>query len=87
MARYEILLRQSVLKKDLAKIPKADTQRIIEAIRALAENPRPSGVEKLSGQEQYRIRQGNYRIVFSIQDEERTVWIVKVGHRRDVYRR
>ncbi len=86
MARYEIFLRQSVLKKDLAKIPKVDTQRIVEAMRALANNPRPPGVEKLSGQERYRIRRGNYRIVFSIQDEEHTVWIVKVGHRRDVYK-
>ena len=86
MARYEILLRRSVLRKDLAKLPKADTQRIIEAIRALADNPRPPGVQKLSGQECYRIRQGDYRIVFSIQDQERTVWITKVGHRREVYR-
>ncbi len=86
MARYEVFLRQSVLKKDLAGIPKSDTQRIVEAIRKLADNPRPQGVQKLSGQERYRIRQGDYRIVFSIQDEERTVWIVKVSHRRDVYK-
>lgn len=86
MAEYEILLRQSVLKKDLAGIPKADTRRIVETIRALAGNPRPRGIQKLSGQERYRIRQGDYRIVFSIQDRERTVWITKVGHRRDVYK-
>lgn len=86
MARYEILLRQSVLKKDLLNIPKLDAQTIIKAIRALSTAPRPLGIQKLSGQERYRIRQGDYRIVFSIQDEEHTIWIVKVGHRRDVYK-
>ncbi len=86
MARYEIFLRQSVLKKDLVGIPKADSQRIVEAIRPLADDPRPQGVQKLSGQERYRIRQGDYRIVFSIQDREHTVWIIKVAHRREVYR-
>ncbi|MFH1184759.1 MAG: type II toxin-antitoxin system RelE/ParE family toxin [Chloroflexota bacterium] len=86
MARYEILLRQSVLKKDLAHIPKADARRMVETIRALANNPRPPGIQKLSGQERYRIREGDYRIVFSIQDQPRTIWIIKVGHGRDVYR-
>lgn len=86
MAKYEIFLRQSVLKKDLAALPKPHAQRIVEAIRGLADNPRPHGIQKLSGQERYRIRQGDYRIVFSIQDNERTIWIVKVGHRRDVYK-
>ena len=86
MARYEILLRQSVLKKDLLKLPKADVQKIMEAIRSLRDIPRPPGIQKLSGQERYRIRQGDYRIIFSIQDAEHTIWIVKIGHRRDVYK-
>ena len=86
MARYEILLRHSVLKKDLLKLPKADVQKIMEAIRSLSDTPRPPGIQKLPGQERYRIRQGNYRIIFSIQDAERTIWIVKIGHRRDVYK-
>ena len=86
MAKYEILLRQSVLKRDLASIPKTDVQRIVEAIRSLGGDPRPSGAQKLSGQDRYRIRQGDYRIVYSIQDHDRTVWVVKVGHRREVYR-
>ena len=86
MEKYKVSLRRSVLKKDLARIPKADVRRIVGAIRSLADDPRPHGVQKLSGQERYRVRQGNYRIVYSIQDEERTVWVVKVGHRRDVYR-
>ena len=86
MARYEILVRQSVLKKDLARIPRADVRRIVESIRSLADEPRPQGSKKLSGKERYRIRQGRYRIVYSIQDDERSIWVVKVGHRRDVYR-
>ena len=84
--RYEILLRRSVLKKDLVRIPKADVRRIMRAIRSLADNPRPPGAKKLSAQERYRIRQGDYRIVYSVQDEVCTVWVVKVGHRREVYR-
>ena len=85
MGKYEVLLRRSILKKDLARIAKADVRRIMEAIRSLGDNPRPPGVKKLSGQERYRLRQGDYRIVFSIQDEEHSVWIVKVAHRRQVY--
>jgi len=86
MARYEISLRRSVLTKDLARIPKADVRRIVKAIRSLGDNPRPREAKKLSGQERYRIRRGRYRIVYSIQDKDRSVWVVKVGHRRDVYR-
>lgn len=85
MAAYSIFFKESV-RKDLASIPKHDLQRIIERIGDLAEDPRPTGCEKLSGQEKYRVRQGNYRIIYSIQDTELTVWVVKVGHRREVYR-
>ncbi len=52
----------------------------------LKEDPRPPDCDKLAGQDRYRIRQGNYRIVYSIQDQDLTVWIVKVGLRRDIYR-
>ena len=86
MARYEVLLRRSALRKDLARLHRKDVQRIMATIGALADNPRPRGSQKLSGREEYRIRQGDYRIVYTIQDQEKTVWIVKVGHRRDVYR-
>lgn len=85
MAAYSIFFKESV-RKDLASIPKHDLQRIIERIGNLAEDPRPAGCEKLSDQEKYRVRQGNYRIIYSIQDTELTVWVVKVGHRREVYR-
>ena len=86
MAEYKILVRLSVMK-DFNRIPKKDLKRIMKRIESLANDPRPPGHEKLSGQERYRIRQGNYRIVYSVRDEDLTVWIVKVGHRRDVYRK
>lgn len=85
MAVYSIFFKASALK-DLNLIPKAALKRIMERIGALAQNPRPLGSEKLSGQERYRIRQGNYRIVYSIEDLKLTVWVVKVAHRREVYR-
>jgi mRNA interferase RelE/StbE len=85
MAVYKVYFRESV-EKDLNTIPKRDLKRILQRIKTLEENPRPSGCEKLTGQERYRVRQGKYRIVYSIQDYELTVWIVKVSHRKDVYR-
>ena len=85
MGKYSILFRQSVLK-DLAVLPKKDVQRIMEAIRALALDPRPPQSQKLSGREQYRLRQGTYRILYVIQDDVLIVTVVKVGHRREVYR-
>ncbi|MBW2096806.1 MAG: type II toxin-antitoxin system RelE/ParE family toxin [Deltaproteobacteria bacterium] len=85
MAGYRVLLRKSV-EKDFSSIPKRDVKRILNRIKALEENPRPPGSEKLTGQERYRLRQGRYRIVYSIQDDEFTVWVVKIGHRKDIYR-
>ena len=85
MAVYSIFFKDSV-RKDLDSIPNDYLKRIMEPIGSLAENPRPVVYEKLSGQEKYRIRQGDYRIIYSIQDTRLTVWVVKVGHRREVYR-
>ena len=85
MAAYKLFFKKSV-QKDFDAIPKKDLKRILDRIAALAENPRPKGCEKLTGQERYRLRQGRYRIVYSIQDDELTVWVVKVGHRKDIYR-
>jgi len=85
MAVYSIFFKDSV-RKDLDSISKTHLQRIMERIGSLAENPRPAGCEKLSGQEKYRLRQGDCRIIYSIQDTQLTVWVVKVGHRREVYR-
>lgn len=85
MARYRVLFRKSV-EKDFSSIPKRDVKRILNRIKTLEENPRPPGNEKLTGQERYRLRQGRYRIVYSIQDDEFTIWVVKIGHRKDIYR-
>ena len=85
MGKYSILFRRSVLK-DLEVLPKKDVQRIMEAIRALAVDPRPPQSQKLSGREQYRLRQGAYQILYVIQDDVLIVTVVKVGHRREVYR-
>ena len=85
MAKYEIYFKQSV-EKDFRAIPKKDLRKIIHCIEALYKDPRPPGHEKLTGQERYRVRQGRYRIIYSVQEKELTIWIVKVGHRRDVYR-
>lgn len=85
MAAYKVHFRESV-EKDLSTIPKRDLKRILQRIKMLEDNPRPSGCEKLTGQERYRVRQGKYRFVYSIQDYELTVWMVKVGHRKDIYR-
>ncbi|MCB2168015.1 MAG: type II toxin-antitoxin system RelE/ParE family toxin [Deltaproteobacteria bacterium] len=85
MAEYEIYFKESVWK-ELKKDPKNDLKRILFRIANLGDDPRPTGCEKLTGHELYRVRQGNYRIVYSIQDNELTVWIIKVGHRRNVYR-
>lgn len=85
MANYDLVFRKSVAK-DLRAFPKKDIKRIMQRIRSLALDPRPPGCEKLSGQERYRIRQGTYRIIYEIVDSTLLVLVVKVGHRRDVYR-
>lgn len=85
MGRFEVIFKQSVAK-DLRQIPKKDVARILKRIDGLRAEPRPAGVEKLSGQEKYRVRQGVYRILYEIRNDELIVVVVKVGHRRDVYR-
>jgi mRNA interferase RelE/StbE len=85
MAAYEIFFKESVWK-DLRKVPKSDLKRILSKIEKLEHDPRPVGCEKLTGETLYRLRQGRYRIVYSIQDNELTVWVIKVGHRKEVYR-
>jgi mRNA interferase RelE/StbE len=85
MAVYKIYFKASV-EKDFKKIPNKDTRKILQRIDLLTVEPRPINCEKLSDQERYRIRQGRYRIIYSIQDNELTIWIVKIGHRKDIYR-
>ena len=86
MANYKLVFRKSV-SKDFRAIPNKDVSRILQRIEELQENPRPIGSEKLSGQERYRIRQGVYRIIYEVADEFLIVTVVKVGHRKHVYKR
>lgn len=85
MGSYKLLIKPSAVR-EIEDLPKKDRLRVIRRIQALAGDPRPPGCEKLSAQERYRVRQGSHRIVYSIDDDEGTVLVVKVGHRKDVYR-
>ncbi len=85
MAKYKLLVKKSV-SKDLRSLPKLDVRKILQRIDALAEDPRPSGSKKLTGQEFYRIRQGAYRIVYEILDDQLIVHVIKVAQRSSSYR-
>jgi mRNA interferase RelE/StbE len=83
--RYRVSIKRSAVKEIEAIPQKKQRQRIIRRISQLADDPRPVGAKKLSGHDRYRIRQGNHRIVYGIDDKELTVTVVKVAHRKDVY--
>jgi len=85
--KYKIQIKRSVSKELELIGSKKDRQRIVSRIQTLADDPRPAGGEKLEdAEDKYRIRQGNYRVVYSINDQQRLVVITKIGHRREVYR-
>ena len=83
MGKYKVEIKRSAVK-EIKKIPSADLKRIMAVIGALSQDPRPMGSIKLSGKEQYRLRCGNYRILYTIEDQVLVVYVVKVGHRKDV---
>jgi mRNA interferase RelE/StbE len=85
VASYNVQIKRSAAK-ELEGVPLKDRRRIVTRIESLRTEPRPSGCEKLSGDDKYRIRQGNYRILYEIKDQALIVTVVKVGDRRDVYR-
>lgn len=85
MAKYSLKFKKSV-SKDLRAIPNSDVKRILNKIEQLGENPRPDGYTKLTGSEKYRIRQGNYRIIYEIKDSVLVVCVIKVAHRSSVYK-
>ena len=85
MASYKISFKKSVAK-DLRSIPSRDIERILERIEVLADDPRAEGCIKLSGKERYRVRQGVYRILYEIENDELVVLVVKVAHRSHVYK-
>lgn len=85
MGAYSLLVKASAAK-EVDALPSKDRRRLVERIRALADEPRPPGCQKLSGHDKYRLRQGDYRVVYLVDDAAREVTIFKVGHRREVYR-
>lgn len=85
MASYRILIKGDA-EKEIRALPKSDLKRVVRKIQSLSENPRPEGCEKLKGEEGYRIRQGDYRAIYLIDDSEKTIRVIRVGHRREVYR-
>ena len=86
MAAYSLTIKPSAIKELQVISDKSTLSRLIEKIQLLATQPRPSGSEKLAGRSNlYRIRHGNYRVIYSVDDQLRVVDVVKVGHRRDVY--
>jgi len=85
VASYSLHIRRSAAK-EISALPAKDRRRVVARITVLATDPRPVGCEKLSGEEKYRVRQGDYRILYEIIDADLIVTVVKVGNRRDVYR-
>ena len=85
MAAYELLVKASAAK-EIDAIPAKDRRRIVDRIAVLEHDPRPPGCQKLSGADKYRLRRGDYRVVYLIDDAAQQITVFKVGHRRDVYR-
>lgn len=85
MGSYSLRILASA-EKELRKVPRTHLRRIVEKIKGLSQEPRPPGSEKLSGEDRYRLRQGDWRVVYSVEDARREVVVVKIGHRREVYR-
>ena len=85
MANYDLRIKPSAAK-ELEALQTKDRRRIVSKIQNLADEPRPQGCEKLTGQDRFRLRQGNLRILFEVDDGQQIVTVVKIAHRRDVYR-
>jgi mRNA interferase RelE/StbE len=85
VASYRLLIKPSAAK-ELEPLPTKDRKRVVARLQRLSAQPRPSGCEKLTGHDLFRVRQGDYRILYEVQDQSLVVTVFKVGHRRDVYR-
>ena len=85
MASYKLQIKPSAVK-ELEALPSKDCRRVVARIHRLSSDPRPPGCERLTGDELYRVRQGNYRILHTIEDADSVVIVIRVGHRREVYR-
>ncbi len=86
MARYELLIKPSALKELERVRSRKDRQRIVRRMNDLSVDPRPPGCQKLSMEPRYRLRTGDYRVLYEVDDDRSVVTITKIGHRRDVYR-
>jgi mRNA interferase RelE/StbE len=86
VASYKLVIKRSAAKELEAVGSRKDRRRIVVKIRSLAVDPRPPGCQKLSGSEKYRVRQGSYRILYSIEDDRLVVTVVRIAHRREAYR-
>lgn len=87
MASYRVEINKRVRKKDLVGIPPRDVDRIVKRIASLAENPFPPDATQLKGRVERRIRQGDYRILYIVAEKIVSVFVVKVGHRKEIYRK
>lgn len=85
MGKYRVEIKKSAVK-EIEHLPRRDIKAVLEKIESFSDNPRPHDCKKLSTQEKYRVRCGNYRILYSIEDNILIVFVVKVGHRKNVYR-
>ncbi|MBC7170196.1 type II toxin-antitoxin system RelE/ParE family toxin [Candidatus Bipolaricaulota bacterium] len=85
MASYRVLVKPSAVR-ELEAVPRKGRKLLAERIQGLGATPRPPGCEKLSGGDRYRVRQGDYRIIYSVDDDQQVVRVIKVGHRREMYR-
>ena len=86
MDLYKVLINNKVRKKDLPSIAAKDVTKIVQRIQKLAANPFPVDAVRLKGRDEWRIRQGDYRILYIVEEKTVTVFVVKIGHRREVYR-
>jgi mRNA interferase RelE/StbE len=84
MSHTVFILRRA--QKELAQLPVGDYERVRDAISALAQDPRPPGCLKLTGRSGWRLRIGEYRVIYEIDDGQQVITILHIGHRRDVYR-
>lgn len=87
MALYKVEINKKVRKKDLPSIPKKDVDRIIRRITRLANDPFPADATQLKGRDEWRIRQGDYRILYIVVERIITVFVIKIGHRKEIYRK
>ncbi len=85
MGSYSVLIKRSAAK-ELEEVPRKDREKLVTKIRGLAVDPRPQGSEKLTGDDRYRIRHGDYRVVYEVDDTSVIVLVVRVAHRREIYR-